>query len=360
MRAIDRSFTLSEPADRHLGDGVSEEVVRVVEQQLVNLVVSRLTEAGLEQSQAEIVAAVLAYADMRGVHSHGVIRVEHYVERIRSGGLNMHPELRVEQLRPSIAVLDAQGGAGHVAMKAATEASVRMSRDEGIGIVGVRNNSHCGALAYYAQMALDAGLLVIVCANTNKGVAPFGGMSGFLGTNPFAFGFPGEADDILLDMATSEVAWGKIMYAREMGTDIPATWAVDREGKPTNRPDQAATLLPFGGAKGYGIGMMVEALTGLLVGGVFGPYVRSMYGELSTFQNLANFVLTIDPGVFGSAESTRKLTQKMIDEIRIQRPGPGFAAVLIPGEIESKNMERSKREGFDIPSSVYNYLVRGN
>jgi len=328
------------------------------EDALKAMAVKRLREVGMPEEQAVVVADVLVFADLRGVYSHGVMRVEHYAARIRAGGMNLHPELRIERLKPSIGLVDAQGAAGHVMTTYATEQALQIAAEQGLAMVGVKRNSHCGALAYYVQRALDKKMAAMVCVHTDKIVVPFGGRDAYFGTNPFAFGFPGTRDAILLDMATSEVAWGKILHAREKGQPIPGSWAVDADGKPCTDPHQVKGLFPFGGAKGYGISVMVEALTGLMIGGVFGPHLKPMYGELASYRDLSSFILVIDPGVFGSADGYRTRTQQMIDELHHNPPASGVEQVLVPGEIEQRTMERNRRDGIPVPQSIYNYLAR--
>ena len=325
---------------------------------LKTLAVKRLGEAGMPEQDAAVVADILVYADLRGVYSHGVMRVEHYAGRIRSGGMNLKPAFRIERLKPSIGLIDAQGAAGHVMTRYAAEQAIRIAAEQGMAMVGVRNNSHCGALAYYVQMALDAKMAAMVCVHTDKIVVPFGGRDAYFGTNPFAFGFPGTKDSILLDMATSEVAWGKILHAREKGQPIPESWAVDAEGKKCSDPHKAASLFPFGGPKGYGISVMVEALTGLMIGGVFGPHLKKMYGDLESYRDLSSFILVIDPAVFGSADGYLMRTQQMIDELHAHPPAPGIERVMVPGEIEQRTMERNRRDGIPVPKPVFDYLSR--
>ncbi|WP_319558874.1 Ldh family oxidoreductase [Marispirochaeta sp.] len=331
-------------------------MVSINEDELKKLVIRRLVEVDIPQKDAEVIADVLVFADLRGVHSHGVLRVEHYVRRIKSGGMNCNPELKVEMLKPSIGLVDAQGGAGHVTTRFAAAEAIKVAQQEGICMMGVRNNSHCGALAYYVQMALNAKMSAMVMVNTDACVVPFGGRQAFFGTNPFAFGFPGSKESILLDMATSEVAFGKIFYAREKEQPIPEHWAVDAQGNPTTDPNMAKSLFPFGGAKGYGINILVEALTGLMIGGVFGPHLTKMYGDFETYRDLSNFILIINPAVFGD-DDYLETSQKMIDELHSQAPAPGFSKVMIPGEIESQAMEKSRRDGISIPQGVYEYLA---
>lgn len=336
---------------------MAEDMVKVAAPELKKMVIRRLTEVGMPEGDAQVVADVLVFADSRGTHSHGVLRVEHYANRVRQGGMNLKPELKLTRLKPAVGMVDANGGVGHVASRFAAEEVIKMAKEHGLAIVGVKNSSHCGALAYYANMALEHKLASMVCVNTDSAVVPFGGKRPFFGTNPFAFGYPGERQSILLDMATSEVAFGKIFYAREKNTSIPEGWAVDANGNPTTDANAAAALFPFGGAKGYGINMMVEALTGLMIGGVFGPHVKPMYSGLDTYRNLSGFQLVIDPSVYGDGNAFLKNTQAMIDEIHAQSAAPGFERVMIPGEIEEREAERSAKEGISIPKGIHDYLA---
>lgn len=333
---------------------MSEKMFRVGADELKEAVIRRLSAAGLERREAGIVADVLVFADLRGTHSHGVMRVEHYVNRIGEGGINLNPKLNFEGIRSSVGMVDARGAMGHPAARLATEEAIRLAGEHGIALVGVKNSSHCGALAYYMNMVLKKRFAGIIAVNTDKCVVPFGGREPYFGTNPLAFGFPGERQSILLDMATSEVAFGKIFYAREKGTKIPKGWAVDKEGAATDDPHAAHALFPFGGVKGYGINMMVEALTGLLVGGVFGPGVKPMYAELDSYRNVSSFHLVIDASLFTGGRVPAD-TQAMIDELHGQ-PAAGGGRVMVPGEIEEANMQRSLEEGVDIPGPVYEYL----
>ena len=336
---------------------MSEETIQVHPEELKELVVKKLTAVEMPTEHAKIVADVLVFADLRGTQSHGVLRTEHYANRVRKGGMKLKPTLRFEKLKPSVGVIDAEGGVGHVAAKLATEHAIELAKEHGIALVGVQNSSHCGALGYYVDMALQEKLAAIVLANTDKAVVPFGGTARYFGTNPFAFGMPGTRENVLLDMATSQVAFGKIYYARENDTPIPEGWAVDEKGNFTTDPHKALALFPFGGAKGYGINMLVEALTGILIGGVFGPYVKPMYFELESYRNLSSFHLVIDPTLF-TGDAVYGYVQQMIDELHAQPVAPGFEKVLIPGEIESQQMKRSLEEGVTIQKSVYEYLSR--
>ncbi len=337
---------------------MAEKSVTIHSEPLKELVIARLTEVGTSLSDARTIADILVYADLRGIHSHGVLRTEHYTNRVRQGGINLQPNLSLQKRSCVTGIIDAGGGFGHTAAKRATESALSMAKEHGLGLVGVRNSSHCGSLGYYVDMALEEKMMCVCAVNTDSAVVPFGGTRPFFGTNPFAFGFPGEKDSILLDMATSEVAFGKIFYARENNTPIPDNWAVAEDGSPTTDPHKAFALFPFGGYKGFGINIMVEALTGLLIGGAYGPQIKSMYGDLSSLRNLAGFHLIIDPRLFGG-ENTFKTAQSMIDSLHSQPAAEESGEILIPGEIQRRNLERSLREGIQIPASIYEFLSTG-
>jgi len=195
----------------------------------------------------------------------------------------------------------------------------------------------------------------MIVGNTDALVVPFGAKQPFFGTNPFAFGFPGISQSMLLDMATSEVAFGKIFYAKEKNMPIPAGWAVDKKGNPTTDPATAAYLFPFGGPKGYGINMLVEMLSGVMVGGIFGPQIISMYGNLKTQRNLSSFHLVIDPTLF-NGDSVYRKAQDVFDSIHSMEPAEGVQKVMIPGEIETNAMKKAILEGIQIPTQIYRFL----
>lgn len=334
------------------------DTVVVGKDELAAMTATRLMDGGLSKADADIVADILVFAELRGVASHGVLRVEHYVNRMRQGGINLKADLAVEFVKPTIGRLDAKGAMGHVATRLATAEAIRAAGEQGMALVGVSNNSHNGALGYYAQMALDAGMAALVLSNVNSLVAPFGGVKPFLGPNPLAFAFPGRNGDILLDMATSEVAFGKILDYRVKKKPLPQGWGLDADGKPTTDPDRVVALTPFGGAKGYGIAIMAEALTGLMVGGVFGPYVAEMYKDLDKYRNVSSTVWVIDPKVVGG-EAVLDVTQRMIDEIHAQPAANGFSRVLAPGDLERACAEERAKTGIPVPKSLYDYLSSG-
>ncbi|BHH82019.1 ureidoglycolate dehydrogenase [Desulforhopalus sp. 52FAK] len=331
--------------------------VLVDEKELRTLVSKKLVDAGLNGSDADIVADVLVHADLRGVRSHGIIRTEHYVQRLKAGSLNKNPTFNFKQLRPGAGLLDADDGMGHSACLEAMDHACELAKASGIAMVGVENGSHCGALSYFIMRALERGMIGMAVTHTDKCVAPYGGSKPFFGTNPIAFGFPTQKHDpVILDMATSNTAFGKILHAKEQNSKIPDDWAIDGEGKPTTDPHKVEALLPFGGPKGYGIALMIDVLTGVLLGAQYGPHITAMYGDYDKPRKLASTMIAIDPTTFRTLEEFSAQMDAMIDDLHAQQPGPGHEKVMVPGEREW-NFEREHRaNGVPVLPPLYEYL----
>ncbi len=325
--------------------------------ELQTLVSARLKEAGLNQEHARITADVLVHADLRGVHSHGAMRTEHYVRRLNAGSLNKHPQFTFAKIRSGCGLFDADDGMGHVATNKAMDHAIDMARESGLAMVGVVNSSHCGALSYFVSQAVAAGMIGIALVQTDKCVTPFGGAKPFLGTNPMAFGFPCQKNSpVILDMATSNVAYGKILHAREKNIPIPEGWGLDDSGTPTTDPCQVKGLTPLGGYKGYGIAMVVDILTGVLLGAQFGPHIAAMYEGFDQKRKLASLVIAIDPATYISADHFMSQMDAMVDELHAQPTAPGFERVLVPGDVELELEERHRRAGIPVVTSIYDYL----
>lgn len=331
--------------------------VLVNEKELRSLVSKKLTDAGLNDSDAEIVADVLVHADLRGVRSHGVIRTEHYVTRLTAGSLNKNPKFDFKKLRAGAGLLDADDGMGHPACMAAMDKACELAKDSGIAMVGVHNGSHCGALSYFMLRAVSQGMLGIGVTHTDKCVAPFGGSKAFFGTNPIAFGFPTKNHDpVILDMATSNTAFGKILHAKEQNTSIPDDWGIDEDGNPTTDPHQVAALTPFGAHKGYGIALVIDVLTGVLMGAEYGPHITAMYGDYNKPRKLASTMIAIDPETYAGLDHFINKMDAMVDDLHAQPAAPGFDSVLVPGEIEWQNERRNREQGVPVLESLYDYL----
>lgn len=329
-------------------------MINVSFEKLKEAVIKKLVLADVSESDAEIVADVLCYADVRGIHSHGALRLEHYIKRIKAGGINLKSNFNIEVKRPSFALMDADGGFGHIAMKKATEWAIDTADKQGISVIGIKNNSHCGSLGYYNKMAIDNKKVSLIMVNTDPCVIPYGGKSCFFGTNPISYGFPAKKDFLLGDMATSEVALGRIFTARDNNEKVPINWGVDENGNSTDDPKKIKYVTPFGGAKGYVIMTMIEAFTGLLIGNVYCNNLVKMYGDMDKKRNLSTFMLVVDPFVYN--EDYLDTVQSFIDDIRKEPPLDENSPITIPGERKEACYRDYLKNGIPLSEKVYKYV----
>ncbi|MDB4868404.1 MAG: ureidoglycolate dehydrogenase [Cohnella sp.] len=334
------------------------ETVIVRHKELQRLCEDKFIAAGVPEEEAKIASSVLVHADLRGVESHGVMRMEHYITKIGQLGINPTAVIQARETGPVTAMVDGDDSLGHVVAYRSMENAIRLAKTNGVGMVGAYNSSHCGALSYFVRMAAQQNLIGIAMTNSDSAVVPFGGRQMFFGTNPIAYGFPaGRHEPIILDMATSAVAFGKVFVARDAGKTIPPDWGVDREGRPTTDPSQVKAMLPFGGAKGYGLSMVVDIFSSLLMGLAFGPHVNVMYGDdLSEKRKLGHYFCAVDVSRFSSVDHFREQMDQMIDELHAAPPAEGFDRVLVPGEPEALSEARRLQEGIPVPIQVCRYL----
>ncbi len=332
--------------------------LNVTNEKLKQLIKVKLNKAGLSAEHANDVAEVLVFADARGIHSHGAIRVEYYAERIAKGGINVNPGFTYEKSSESTGVFYGNNGSGHVAAKRSMKIACDTAKETGVAVIGVKGISHSGALSYYVQQAAKEDLIAISVCQADPMAVPYGGAEPYYGTNPISFAAPGQDGKmILFDMATTEKAWGKILEARAKDEVIPESWAVDKEGKPTTDPFNVSGLLPISGSKGYGLAMMVDILSGVLLGLPFGNRVSALYGNLSEGRNLGQLHIVINPAFFTDLEEFKtRITQTMNDLNNI-KPAPGFEQVFYPGQRSSQKEEVSEEEGIEIDDEVYEYLI---
>ena len=333
--------------------------VTIQAEEAKQLVIKKLVEAGLNEGHAEKVAEVLVHADLRNVNSHGVLRTEHYVNRLQAGGINPDAQIFFQSTGPVTGIVDGDDGFGHVIGDVAMDHAIEMARNNGVGMVTVMNSSHCGALSYFVQKAADAKLIGVAMSHTDKIVVPFGGKTSFLGTNPIAYGVPAKTKKpLILDMATSNVALGKILQAREEGKEIPEGWGVDENGASVTDPNKVVALSTFGGPKGYGLSVIVDVFSGLLAGAAFGPHIGKMYDDLDKKRKLGHYFCVINPSFFTDIDLFLEQMDRMMEELQQVPPAPGGERVYVPGEIEQLHEARNLEQGITIASSVYEFLQK--
>lgn len=331
--------------------------MRVSREELTNLMATKLHKAGLTEEHAEIVADVLAHADARGYHSHGAMRVEYYAERIAKGGTNCNPNFEFRKTGPATAVFDGDNAAGHVVAKLAMDEAIKMAKENGVAVVGVSRIGHSGALSYFVQQAANENLIGLSLCQSDPMAVPYGGAEPYYGTNPIAFAAPGkDGNNIIIDMATTVQAWGKVLDARSKNRAIDASWAVDANGEGTTDPFKVSALLPIAGPKGYGLMMMVDVLSGILLGLPFGNKVSSMYHDLTEYRNLGQLHIVIDPECFVGLEAFKENISQTMKDLNSIKPATGFDQVYYPGQRSVEREKRAEVEGIEIVDHIIEYL----
>jgi len=334
-----------------------EKLINVDPEGLHELIQKKLVRAGLKEEEANEVANHLVFADMNGIHSHGAVRVEYYAERIAKGGVTIGPDLSFEKTGESTGVFHGDNGVGQYVANEALDDAINMAKNSGVAVVGLSRVSHTGALSYYVQKIAENDLIGISMCQSDPMAVPFGGAEVYYGTNPIAFSAPrANGKPIVFDMATTVQAWGKILDARSKNKSIPDSWAVDSEGNSTTNAHEVSGLLPISGPKGYGLMMMVDMLSGVLLGRPFGKEVSSMYDDLSKGRELGQLFIIIDPDRFAGIDQFKSNVEQTVGELHGIKPSEGFDQVYYPGEINLNNYEQSEENGIEIPESIMNYL----
>ena len=332
---------------------MSSEYKRVEESRLQQYTAAILRGAGMSDAGARTAAVVLVASDARGIESHGVARLPQYVKLIDAGVLDPAAAPEVQRESAATALIDGHNGMGQVMGDYAMRLAVEKARRHDVGVVTVRNTNHYGIAGYYAMLALDHDLIGVSLTNSSPLVAPTGGRRAMVGTNPIAVAVPtGDGRPFVLDMATSTVPVGRLeVYARK-GLPLQPGWAVDEQGNPTldAAAGRAGALLPLGGVaetggyKGYGLGVLVDLLTGVLAGGLYGPFIGGLW-DATAPSNLGHFFLALNPTAFGPLDAFYARAQDLLGRLKAGEPAPGVEEILVAGEREQRAHEEARRHG---------------
>lgn len=318
--------------------------------------------AGIPAEDAEMIAEVLVVTDMRGIHSHGVVRTARYLDCVQAGGIQPAAELQIMEESPSHLRVSAAGGLGIPASVRTTEKLIAKGKQNPIAIATVNHSDHYGAAGYYALRCAEEGLIGFSMSNTLPLVAIAGGASPAIGNNPFAYACPaGKYRAVLFDICMSVVASGKIEIAAQENKEIPFGWILDPEGKPTNDPHHighGAVLLPFGGHKGYGIAVMVEMLASVLSNSGILSGINSWNMIPGQDSNTGHCFMTINPAFFGGLENFVSRTEGMIDELKTCKKAPGVDKIFYPGEIEFAKEADAAKNGIMLSEASVSELKR--
>jgi len=304
--------------------------------------------AGMSDDDAALLSASLVQTSLWGIDSHGIALLSHYLDRLGNGTVRARPAVELMRTGPATALLEADQGHGIVVAHRAMDEALAIAATQGIGAVGVRNASHCGAIGLYTRRAARAGCVGIAFTHSNSVAVPHGGRRAFFGTNPISFAFPRPGGEpVCLDMATTSIPWNRVRNARREGHPLPDDVAVDAQGESTTDANAAAAVTPLGGReyghKGYALALVVDLLCGALLGNLWGPQIPSMYEALDQPRQLGAFFIALDPARFAGAQAFTAELEAMAQALAAEPGSP-----LMPGDPELAVAAQRGRDGIPI------------
>ncbi len=309
---------------------------RVREADLAAFIERALAASGIEPEDARKVAALMAEADLIGADAHGVFRLPQYVRRIRAGGINTRPRIKVARERTATALLDGDNAMGHLVMSRAAEIAVEKARSTGVAWVGAYHSNHAGPASLYARMPLAENMIgLYVAVGSANHMPPWGGTDMLLSTNPIAVAIPSGANPpIILDMATTVAAYGKVKAKAQRGEQMPEGWMIDRTGRPLTDPKRSSEgfLLPIGGPKGYGLALIFGLLAGTLNGAAFGRDVVDFNADDTTTTNTGHFIVALDIEAFTDLGAFKAEVDEVWATMKGSATLPGVDGIRLPGE----------------------------
>ena len=321
--------------------------MRITYEEELSLVRGILLAADFPEDDAERIAQVIRHSDFTGVYSHGLSRLTRYMRQIAAGSLNPRPNFRKVLDSGAVMVFDGDNGSGIVSLCRAYDETLERARQFGIAMATGRHNANIGCGSYYGWRAAGDGMLALVCCNTYAFTSPFGGADRLIGTNPIVVGVPaGREYPLVLDMSTTNVAMGKIQAAEREGSLIPADWAKDRDGRPTEDPSRAFSLTPIAGHKGYGLAVMVDVLSTMLSGACFGTDIGLFTGLEK--ENTGFCLILIDPSRFMPLEAFQAEVDRYVRMMKDSRKAPGVDEIYLPGEIEYRKLKSMRESGLEV------------
>jgi ureidoglycolate dehydrogenase (NAD+) len=325
---------------------------RVSRERLSAWALSCLEKVGVPPPEARLVADSLVQTSVWGIDSHGVLRLTHYLNRLTIGSISAAAAPVVMRTGPATAQVHGQDGLGIVHATLGMEVAIEMAQESGVGVVGVGHSSHCGAMGLYTRMAAKEHLVGIAMTHSSSVVVPHGGKEKYFGTNPISIAFPRQgAEAVCLDMATSQVAWNKVLNARIEGHELEPGVAVDAAGNPTTDPHQASAGVPLGGPtygyKGYGLAFMIDMLCGAMNGMTFGRHINNMYEELDKPRKIGHLLIAIDPARFAGAATLEGSVDAVVKDLKT------CGEILFPGEPELREERERLARGIPIDDAAF-------
>jgi len=333
---------------------------RVTQAALIDFIAASYRAAGIAPEEARKAAELMAQSDLSGADGHGVFRLPQYIRRIQKGGLNTRPNIKVHRTAPGTALVDGDNGLGSLVVARAVETAIEIAGEHGVGWAGTRHGNHAGAAAVYAAMPVEHDMIGIYFAVGNANhLPPWGGIDMLLSTNPLAIAVPAlEEPPLVLDMATTVAAYGKVKVAAQQGKPMPEGWMIDRLGQPLTDPNRAddGFLLPIGGYKGAAMSLMFGLLAGTLNGAANGDDVVDFNKDDTTPTNTGQAICVLDIKRFAEPHHFKRQVDSVIRQLHGSALLPGFERIRLPGEDRAARIAERTEEGIPIPPSLRNAL----
>lgn len=319
-----------------------------------------LISNGVPSSDALIVAQLMVKSDLVGADGHGLFRLPAYLKRIRAGGVNLKPNIRIEREKGATALINGDNGLGHLVMNKAVEVAIEKVKEHSVCWVGSHYGNHSGAASVYVRKLAEQGFIGIYMAVGNANhMAPWGGIDLLLSTNPIAIAVPaGNHPMVLLDIATTVAAYGKVKLAAQKGESMPDDWMIDRQGQPITDPQKSAegSLLPIGGYKGYGLAVMIGLLAGALNNAAVGKGTIDFNAHHDLITNTGQTIIAVDPSAFGDQQEFINRVIALVDDLKSSSTLPGVKEIRVPGEGAAKVMAQRMHQGIPITSELLESL----
>jgi L-2-hydroxycarboxylate dehydrogenase (NAD+) len=330
--------------------------LRVSARELEDFTARALQAVGIPVKDSTSIAELMVRADVQGSEGHGVFRLPQYIRRIKGGAVNVKPRIRVEREAAGMALVDGDNGMGHLVMRFAAEKAIEKAKSAGVAWVGVKWSNHAGPASLYAGMPLEHDMvgLYLAVGNANH-LPPWGGLDMLLSTNPIAVAVPaGEEPPIVLDMATTVAAYGKVKTKAQRGETMPEGWMMDRQGRPLTDPKRAneGFLLPIGGYKGYGLALIFGLLAGTLNGAAMGMNVVDFNADDTTPTNTGHVIAAINVAAFQPVAEFKSNVDALIRDIRASQRLPGVDRIRLPGEGSQAARADRMKNGIPLPAPL--------
>ncbi|EGO63088.1 Ldh family oxidoreductase [Acetonema longum] len=326
---------------------------------LHQFIVQILVKAGMPAPDGDIAAANLLKADLWGVGTHGISRFPRYLMRLRNGTINPRPAIAIHSVLPAVLAADGDNGLGSVVAARALDAAMAKADHFGLCAAGVRRSNHFGAAGFYCDIAARRNYIAVVLTNALSAIPPWGGKEAYLGTNPIAIGLPRQGKTpVVIDLATSVVARGKIIAAARQGSSIPEGWALDKEGRPTTNAQEALAgmLLPMAGPKGYALALAIDHLCGVFTGAAFGRDVASYIGEPNQ-ADVGHLMIVMKAGAFTGMAEYYERTERFCREIKDVAKAANVNEIYLPGEREYLLEQTLLKNGIEVVPGLLEELA---